>query len=136
MITKWSQKRHFKQKIRGIQKAIWSLEFDRFKTAEIREEVRKQYDNVQAKLSILKAQLESDSDKPSMEKKQREETEMAVKRLEEDSKRHQAQMDELDTRIHGAEPTEENPEGVKGINQDLESFRELQTMLSDYIKII
>ena len=47
------QKRYFKKKLVGVQNTIWDLEFKRFKNREIREELRKQYDNFTSRMGAL-----------------------------------------------------------------------------------
>ena len=43
-------------------------------------------------------------------------------------------MLQLDNEVSGAKPTNENPEGVMGINQQIDSYMELKGMLKDWIK--
>lgn len=127
------QKTYFKKKAVGVQNMIWDLEFKRFKTLEIREEIRQNYDANRSKLEVLQTQIASQKDKPTMpadEIKRLDDQEVILKR---DVERGLAQMADLDAEVQGANGTSENPAGVQGINQQLEALRELQVMLKDYI---
>src|SRR3990167_2591322 len=52
-----SKNQHFKQKLEGVTKMIWDLEFKSFKTREIREDVRREYDASKARLSAIEEQI-------------------------------------------------------------------------------
>jgi hypothetical protein len=126
--------RYFKNKIRGVQKMIADLEFKRFKTLEIREEVRVEYDQNKAKMDILEKQIKQQKEKPTME-------EGEIKRLDDqkvlldiDIKKQEDQLKVLDLDVQGTRPTNEYPDGVNGINQQLDALQELVVMLKNYIK--
>lgn len=128
------KKRHFKKKLKGSQKLIWDLEFKRFKTLEIREEIRQQYDGMKSKLAIVKNQIEAEKKQPTVspdELKRLEDSDVVLTR---DSERLLAQMKHLDVEVNGSAPTEEYPDGMTGLNPQLESLRELIGMLKEYIK--
>lgn len=128
------QKTYFEKKLVGVQNMIWDLEFKRFKTLEIREEVRQNYDANRSKLEVLQTHIAAEKDKPTMsqdEIKRLEDQEVLLKR---DIDRGVAQMAGLDADVQGAPGTSENPEGVQGINEQLEALRELQGMVREYIK--
>lgn len=127
------KKKHFKGKLRGAQKMIWDLEFKRFKTLEIREEVRQEYDAQKSKLSIIETQIKAEKEKPTLGKdefKRLEDAQVITKR---DAERFMAQMIQLDVEVNGSVPTEQYPDGVTGINAQLDSLRELVAMLKQYI---
>lgn len=129
-----TQKKYFKDKLDGVQKMIWDLEFKRFKTREIREEIRVNYDSLRSKLEILQTQINAEKATPTMpvdDAKRLDDQEVLLKR---DIERNKAQMDQLDAEVHGANGTAENPEGIQGINDQLEALRALQGMLGSYIK--
>lgn len=130
------QKAYFKNKLDGVQKMIWDLEFKRSKTQMIREEVRQEYDKSRAKLDILQTQIKAQKETPTMEEgeiKRLDDQEVFLKR---DVERYEAQIKMLDLDVQGTKPTNEYPDGVTGINHQIDSLRELQVMLKEYIKQI
>lgn len=121
---KTSKKSHFKQKLEGTQKMIWDLEFKIFKTREIREDIRKEYESMQSRIQSYKQQIKD-----------------GVKGLddqlilaERDAGRFLGQIKQLDLETEGSKPTSEYPEGVIGIGHQIASLRELQEMLKSWIK--
>ena len=61
-LTNWEY-RHFKNKLRGVERMISDLVFKRFKTGEIREQARQEYDNHKARLSSTEERLKTEKDK-------------------------------------------------------------------------
>ena len=122
------QKQHFKAKLVGVQRMIWDLEFKRFKTREIREEIRQLYDNKKATLSVIEERLKSDEKDEDAPKWKDE-----VEKLNVELKRYEDQMKGLDLEVDGSVKTNELPDGYEGISQTLESLRELQQMIKNYI---
>uniref|UniRef100_A0A6H1ZTC4 Uncharacterized protein n=1 Tax=viral metagenome TaxID=1070528 RepID=A0A6H1ZTC4_9ZZZZ len=116
-----TQKNYFKQKIEGVQKAIWDFQFKRYKTQTIREEIRQGYDNLKSKLSVFSAKTNT-------------ETSPEKQALEKEIEKSIQQMKVLDIEINGSGSSQEYPEGIQGVNQQLDALRELQEMLKDYIK--
>lgn len=126
------EKEHFKSKLEGTQKMIWDLEFKRFKTREVREDVRREYDNKMQNLAAAQETLKNwpkDGDKAE---KARIDDHIVL--LERDIERHKAQMDELDIEVAGSKPTKDLPDGHMGIDQQLESLRQVRAMLEDWIE--
>lgn len=127
-----SKKSHFKQKRGGVEKMIWDLEFKIFKTREIREDVRKEYDQAKSRLSILQEQIDNwPPDKDEGDKKVLEDKLVLLKR---DIERFEAQLKSLDLEVEGSVPTKDYPDGVQGIKHQIDSLRELKLMLRDWIK--
>lgn len=126
------EKKYFLDKAEGVQKAIWDAEFKRFKTREIREEIRATYDASKNRLVSLEAEIEKEKAKEKSEILPGMEDQRVI--LERDTARYLEQMKQLDIEVEGAPQTNENPEGVQGINQYLESLRELHSMVLDYAK--
>ena len=56
--------------------------------------------------------------------------------LERDIGRYEGQMKQLDLEVAGSNPTAEYPDGVQGINQQIDNLRELSEMLKDWIRKI
>lgn len=130
-IFNWKQ-RYFKKKLRGVESMIEDLLFKRFKTLEIREEVRQEYDNQKSKLAVLDVQIKSRE--PTLKKDELAKLADQKVLIERDIERYLGQMKGLDLEVHGSRATNEYPEGVQGINDQLESLRELVGMLREYIK--
>lgn len=123
------QKRHFLKKIAGVEKTIWDLEFKREKTLMIREDIRVEYDHLQSRQDALEKELEKK--KPENATKEIEDQKEKIKL---DTERMLKQMVDLDIEVNGCGITVEFPEGHQGINQTLDSLRELLQMLKDYIR--
>lgn len=129
-----AKKKHFIKKLADVEKTIWDLEFKRFKTREIREEIRVEYDQTRARLAPLEEALKTKDKKK--DKADIEEIEKQIAAVTEDANRYLAQMQHIDVEVGGSGVTENYPEGVQGINQQLDALRELQQMIKEYIKII
>lgn len=130
------QKQYFKKKLQGVQNMIWDLEFKRFKTKEIREEIRQEYDDLRAKLNILDAQILSEKNKPTMEKGEIARLDDKKVLIKRDIERLEGQMKGLDLEIEGSKPCEEYKDGVQGVNDQLDALRELVGMLEAYIRML
>jgi hypothetical protein len=134
VLTHWpvSQKGHFKLKLKGVEKMIYDLEFKAFKTREIREDVRREYDQSKSRLSITEEQIKNwPADKDQGDKARLEDKIVLLKR---DVERFEAQMKQLDLECNGSKPTNEYPDGVQGINHQIDSLQELKLMLQEWIK--
>ena len=161
-----TQKKYFKNKLIGVQKMIWDFEFKRAKTRSIRENIRQEYDNVLSKLDIVENKLKSQKKDPNKicvvhnpetgnSKVHKDQGTCAceyidnhieigeierfydnIVLLERDRDRFRAQMISLDSEVNGAAPTSEYPDGIQGINDQLDALRELMNMLKNYIKSI
>lgn len=118
---------------------IWDLEFKRFKTREIREEVRQTYDQQKAKLLSIETTITNERAKPDSYANKMAEGDIArlddeVVRLKNDIERYAAQIKQIDVDVDGSRETNEYPNGVAGISQQLDSLRELEGMIREYIK--
>lgn len=129
----WEYK-YFHKKLKGVKCMILDLEFKRFKTQEIREEIRQLYDKRKAEVLSLEERIE-------LERKAKKMPEGDIKRLEDDVvigkrdiERYEAQMKSLDLEVSGSNATAEYPEGVQGIEDQLEALHDLEQMLRDYMK--
>lgn len=160
------KKKYFKHKADGVQKMIWDLEFKREKTMMIREEVRREYDGTLAKINIHITKIEGQLKDPKKkceihnpeEGKERvlraagkcvceyienhiptDEIDRLYDQVEiltRDSERYKAQMKQMDVDVQGSPKNSEFPDGADGINQQLDSLRELQGMIKQYISKI
>ena len=123
-LTNWEY-RHFKNKLRGVERMISDLVFKRFKTGEIREQVRQEYDNHKARLSSTEERLKTEKDKKLEDDK-------VI--LEREIGRLEAQMKQMDLDIFGSKPTDEYHNGLEGINHQIDALQELKVMVREYIK--
>lgn len=126
------EKRYFKKKLWGVQCMIWDLEFKRFKTLYVREQIRQEYDNLRSKLEILKTQINAEKDKSTTDEFKRLEDQEAV--FNRDIERKVEQMKQLDMEVNGASASADLPEGHQGLNQTMEALRELMEVTKMYIK--
>lgn len=127
--TEWS---YFKKRVEDAQKLIWDMQFKAFKTMEIREEIRHEYDMMKSRVASLEGQLANfpvDGNKDELAR-----LEDTKKKSEEDCKRFELQMKQLDDEVKGAKPSNENPEGITGIYQQIDSLKEVKGMVEDYMK--
>lgn len=129
-----NKKKHFQRKYRGVEQMIWDLEFKRFKTQEIREEIRQKYDNDKARLSQLLDQIKDQGLKPTMEAGEiarLDDQRVLMEKGQEDLER---QLKGCDLEVQGSPKTNEYPEGIQGLNQQIENLQELKLMVRDWIK--
>jgi len=136
-ITNWKY-RYFSRKLKGVKSMILDLEFKRFKTREIREEVRQTYDTSKAKLLSLETTIKQEKDKQGkgMAEGDIARLEDETVRLKRDIERYAAQIKAMDIDVEGSRETNEYPDGVAGVNQQLESLHELEGMLKDYCRAL
>lgn len=125
------QKKYLKRKIEQTQYMIWDLEFKRYKTLEMRDEIREEHDGLKSRLELIENQL-----KTELTKEQTAEVEEQKKAVEEKIGKYQAQMEMLDFEIIGLRPNEQYPEGVQGINEQLDALQSLKAMYEEYLEQI
>ena len=128
------QKRYFKKKLDGVQKMVWDLLFKKAKTQSIREDIRVEYDNMRSKLATLENQIKAQKEKPTIEAGDIARLDDQKILLDKDIERFLEQMKGLDLEVEGSGKTNEYPDGVQGLNQQIDALRELQIMLKSYIK--
>lgn len=158
------KKKYFIKKGEAVLKMIWDLEFKREKTLMIKEDVRREYDGACSKLQITDAKIlsqlktekicEVHNPEKGKEKVHRDKGTCVCEYVEKDfigkdelerlydqhdilvrdRDRFILQMKGMDIDIQGCTATNEFPEGVNGINQQLEALRELKVMIKQYIK--
>lgn len=125
-----SKKSHFKQKLEATAKMVWDLEFKKFKTKEIRESVRVEYDNSKSRLSSIEEQIKNFKGEEG-EKARLEDAKVLIER---DITRFEQQLKALDMEVEGLVPSKDYPDGYQGIEHQIDSLQELKTMLKDWIK--
>ena len=127
---------------------IWDLEFKREKTSILRENIRHEYDGACAKLQIIETQIKSlpeDKTKWTDEQKRLEDQKVLLLQDIEGVRNgdgtvakpgYKDVMGEMDVQISGSDKTQEYPDGINGIAQQIQGLRELQQILRNYIKRI
>lgn len=160
------KKKYFKHKRNGVQKMIWDLEFKKEKSLMVREEVRREYDGTCARLQIISSRIESQKKDPTqiceihnpevgkekvllakgtcscqyidnhIETGEIERLYDEKERLSLDKERYKLQMKQIDLDVYGSAKNSEFPDGADGIDQQLESLRELKIMVLSYIQKI
>ena len=125
--------RYFKKKLHGIECMIEDLLFKRAKTLYVREQIRQEYDALRSKLEILKTQIASEKDKPTLPEGDIKRLDDDEVRITKDIERKIAQMTNLEVEINGSKPTAELPEGHQGLNETMEALRELIQVTKKYI---
>lgn len=135
-LTNWRY-RYWYKKIKGMKKMIEDEKFTAYKTSELREEVRGEYDQEQARLDNLDRRIKNKKDTIA------EIGEGEFKRLEDEkiiteakSKGLQEEMDTLTMKVKGGKPTQEHPAGVIGSEQTIEKLHDLIDFVKHYIKDI
>lgn len=113
---------------------ILDLEFKRFKTREIREEVRQDYDNLRSRLHVLNEQIKSQTENPPIKKEETTKLNDEKALLERDIERRKKQVESLDLEVEGSKPTSDYPDGVQGIDNQLDALHELLGMIRAYIR--
>jgi len=129
---KMSKKRHFKQKLDGTERMLWDLEFKTFKTKEMREDIRKEYDFMNARIEAIDTTIKNwPKDKDEGEKKRAQDQKVLAER---DRDRMKEQIKQLDLEVGGSKQTNDYPEGVSGIGDQVDGLKSLQAMLKDHIR--
>lgn len=133
---KGKEKFFYRQKVVATQKMIWDLEFKRSKTRRVREEVRQQFDDGNAKLTALKEQIVEQAKNPTMEKGEIARLDDKQVNFEKEITRLGEHLEGLSLEINGIKPSEKYPDGVIGIDEQIDAFRELIGDFKDYAKHI
>ena len=131
---KGTKKNHFQQKLDGVKKMIWDLEFKRHKTQEIREGIRVECDALKSRIHGYEEQIKNWPEGGNVDERKRIEDQKVL--AERDVKRFEGQMQELDLEVNGSKPTNQYPDGITGVNQQIDSMRELKEMLEGWISAL
>lgn len=137
---KVSKKAHFKNKLEGTKRTLWDFEFKTFKTRELREDIRQEYDFMKSRITTLQQQISQveakngeKRDKWSDEEKHLDDQlELATN----DLNRLEDQIKALDLEINGSKATNQYPDGVQGLNSQIDALREVTELIRDYIKTL
>ena len=113
---------------------IWDNQFKRYKTLEVREEIRGDYDRKKAEIKMLEERLAKETKLKKLNKDELARISDKKVKAEADLERLKAHMKEVDQGIYGCKPCAEHPDGFNGLEQLIESLHEIVDMLNDYIK--
>lgn len=125
-----TKKRYFKKIGKEVQRLIWEKELSKFTQLQKREIIRQQYDSSVQALASIKARIDgtpATETIPEELKSQKEQIEKAVALLK-------ASIDGIDETINGTEPTEANPNGVKGLTAELQDWVNRKETIKAFIK--
>lgn len=126
-----SKKSVFKAKLQQTRQMIWDLEFKIFKTREIREDIRQNYDQMLSRIAAYDEQIANwPADADPAERARIEDQKTLA---QSDADRFIRQMQMLDAEVDGLKPTADNPNGQVGISEQVDSLREVESMVKDYI---
>jgi hypothetical protein len=112
------KKRFFKRELAQTEAKIWSQEFARYTTLFERERTRQSIDKTEDVLHRMKA---TNADKEEIEN------------MESQLLNLKKQIDDYDVILDGCEPNMEFPEGVRGINQSIESQVQKREHIKNFI---
>lgn len=133
-IFKSKKYKYFTKKLEGVKYAILDLEFKRFKTLEIKEDIRKEYDNCKAQIQLHTEKYKAEQKIGKLNKDEMARIDDSKVKAEAERDRLLEQIKGLEREVSGAKPSNEEPNGYDGIEQTIDSLRELQEMLFDYMK--
>ena len=134
-MAKLSKKIHFNNILTKTKVMVWDLEYKRFETQEMREEVRQEHDSLKSVHSSLVEQIKEEKKKGKMSKDELEKLDEKKELMEKrDIVKAQEQLTALDLSVQGSKPCSDYPEGVQGINDQLDTIRILQGRINKYLK--
>ena len=126
MIVPITKKKHFKDKIKGTERLLWGYHLKQFQTELIKEEKRVEYDQINAKVDTLKKLIAAD--------KNNKDAVSDLEKAEHASGQLKKQLVNLDAQLYGIRPSQEYPEGVSGLKDQIESLKDLVYTLKQYVK--
>lgn len=118
-----TKKKHFKRKLKNLDKTIWDLEFKKQQAGVLREKIRLDRDNKLNHRNMVEAKLKENKT---------EELEKALTEANDILTRFEAQLKMIDEQIQGGTPTPEDPSG-EGVMGQIARLYELKKMVIDYI---
>lgn len=118
-----TKKKHFKRKLKNLDKTIWDLEFKKQQAGVLREKIRLDRDNKLNHRNMVEAKLKENKT---------EELEKALTEANDTLTRFEAQLKMIDEQIQGGTPTQEDPSG-EGVMGQIARLYELKKMVIDYI---
>lgn len=111
--------------LKDIQRVIWNQEFKRFKALAVREQLRREYDQANDAFNRISAHPDLETNDQLKQEKQK---------IEQRLTQLKGQIDDMDLRLNGVVPNENNPEGLIGITQELESSIEMREYIKAFVK--
>lgn len=132
-LTNWKYRYQF-HKLKAVDKMIEDYEFKKYKILNVREGVRINYDEMKGRRDVLEVRIKTEKEKPTLDKDEfnRLEDEMVI--LNRDIERSEEELKKLDEEVFGAKPSNENPEGLYGINDWIANSHDLKSLYKLYLK--
>lgn len=129
-----SKKGYFKRKFKAVGEMIWDLEFKIFKTREMREGLRKEYDYMNSRLETINVQIKNWPEDGDKDERARLDDQLAL--ATRDAERLLEQIKGLDAEVEGIKPSAENHAGIEGMANQVEALQELRAMLGSWIRTL
>lgn len=126
MFNTFNKKKHFKGMLISAERVIAELEFKKFTALIERENVRRQYDQLQETLQRINAQLLSTPDNEQVKGEQ-----ATIEKNIKDAKDY---MDSIDGTVVGTPPTPSLPDGAKGLDNELKEWVTKRDYIKSFIK--
>lgn len=128
------QYRLFRRKIKDVQASIWEYEFKIAKSRQVREGVRQDRDHAIEAVNNIANMLKADDEAAIADKMPEDARKNLVDemtKLNDDTKRYEAQMRMIDDQINGVNASAESS-GTQGIMETIKAMVELKSMYKDY----
>lgn len=129
-----SKKSHFKRRLDFVNTKVYDKEFELHKAREEREGTRKEYDFMKARIDTVDTQIKNFPKDGNIDEKKRIEDQKVLAKRE--LERLEKQLQDYDIMINGKAPSAELPNGIMGIIKEMESLKEAELILKDWIKSI
>lgn len=129
-----TEKQYCEKKLVGFQYGLYDIYFKMFKVKVRREETRQNYDGSKSKLEALNTQIKTQKEKPTMPQGDIARLDDDKVRLEKDIQDLEHNLKVWDEVLGGAKPSAENPEGLSGLQQEIDNARDTIEIMKLYIK--
>lgn len=119
-LKKFNKKRYFQEMIEDMKKAIAELELKRFTLVNSHEQYRQQLDKATLALENMKAGKASEAD---------------LKSAQEVIDKSKGMMDALQREIAGAPVSDDFPEGIEGVDNQLKRWSDRMHIAQEFIRM-
>ena len=130
MFSKRTKKNHFKDKLWGVQRKIWDVEFLKDQYKLTREGFRAEYDRLKELEDAANVRIEAEKTKEDPDKTIIEQLTKLKERYDPDMGQLKKQMAQMDLLIEGPAP-----EGSQNrpLNETIDGLRTVQSLLKEII---
>lgn len=125
------KKKYFQRKLQNTREAIWGLEFKKFQTIELREQIRKDRDRAKEAVDAFEAELKRDHKEGTTEALEKQKAE-----AQENADRFEAQIKMLDAEVAGRPYVSPEDQGEQGITDNIAALNEMVKMFVSYINTL